>query len=488
MPMYNSEKTAEAAIKSILSQKHSNLSLVIVDDCSTDQSLAIARYFLKDPRVSVYQNTKNMGAYYSRNLGLYVSRNEQWDYFTTHDADDVSSRNRYSVIMDEFSSKKNVIAVQDTFERVDLLSETSLGISMTMAHAVFSRQVFDDLGYFDNSTRFAADWEHWQRVKMYSGKFKNVKIIGCTKTLGKSYVHQNNLTVTVPVGSKPRMQYVERATKRLESMQLSGNFYSSFEKPAGISKKINSAVKTLPDIFEIKKKKVHVVLLTWKRLSNLKSTLSQLSRQTNSDFSVYISNGNLEATSQVERASAPFSDKLKLEVHHDGNEYYSFRRLLIGKKLASEGSDIVIFLDDDVSIPDNFVEKCLAHYEPKTYQSWYAWFFTTNGNDYFERERVTTGQQPVHYGGAGISMVDSSIFLQDKLIKAPKPAHKIEDLWLSYFVSTLPGWSIRYLPIKDITLGGADAFALHKQIMSSDYTKTDFLRYLVKTKKWKLKL
>ena len=96
MPAYNAEKTIAKAIESILQQSYKNLRLIIVDDCSTDRTSRIAYGYLTDPRVSLFKNKTNMGAYYCRNVGLYLNKDKTWGYFTTHDADDISFKSRYS--------------------------------------------------------------------------------------------------------------------------------------------------------------------------------------------------------------------------------------------------------------------------------------------------------------------------------------------------------------------------------------------------------
>jgi glycosyltransferase involved in cell wall biosynthesis len=478
MPLYNSEGTVENAIKSILNQSHKNLILTIVDDCSTDNSLLIAQQFLSDPRVSVYSLAKNMGAYAARNFGLFINQQSEWDYFTTHDADDVSFSFRYESLIAEFNNK--VMGVQDMFERIDFYKNVSLGTSVTMAHAIFSREVFEKIGYFDSSTRFAADWEYWQRLKVFV-KHNGMLLVTCREKMGQSFVHGKNLTVEIPIGSLPRLQYVEAATKKIEEIKTTKNYFYTFDFLLQDYRAIKTNTK-------IRKRKtdprVAIVLLTWKRVHTLQNTLNELSEQTNKNFELYISNGNLEASSIIDKISRPFKDSMKITVLHQGNKDYSFRRLILGNELSKKGFEAIIFLDDDVSVPSTFVQECLSHYNPKSYMSWYAWKFDGSG-DYFKRIRVRRPQDKVDYGGAGVSIIDASIFKHSNILKnVPKEAFQIEDLWTSYCVANTDGWSVKYLPLTGIVLGGSDSVALHKQVQSSGYTKTDFLNYLMNKGGW----
>ena len=293
MPVYNAEKTLENAIRSVLRQRYSNLHLVIVDDASTDSSLEIAKKFLPDPRVSIYSNKKNMGAYYCRNYGLYAFKDRSWGYFTTHDADDISYENRYSSLIRFIEAKVN--GIQDTFIRKRLDTNETISSSLTMAHAVFTKQVFKDIGYFDD-TRFGGDWEHWERLKQFN-KINRTKTVHHRQALGESFIHDQNLTVLIPVDSKKRKKYVETKTKEISRMVESKNFFRDFFASTTTSE-IRFEGKRMSKPKEIAPR-IAVIVLTWKRIGNIKNTLSELSKQTFKDFTVYISNGDLNKTNAV---------------------------------------------------------------------------------------------------------------------------------------------------------------------------------------------
>lgn len=91
MTVYNKEKYLDFAIKSILRQTYKNVELVIVEDCSTDNSKEIVKKYLNIPNVKIVLNDKNMGCYSSRNIGIEYATGEIIGF---QDADDYSLKTR----------------------------------------------------------------------------------------------------------------------------------------------------------------------------------------------------------------------------------------------------------------------------------------------------------------------------------------------------------------------------------------------------------
>ena len=70
-PIYNSEAVIGDTISSLLKQTFSNWELLVVDDCSTDNSFAIVESLAKsDKRIRLYKTIKNSGTAVARNLGI----------------------------------------------------------------------------------------------------------------------------------------------------------------------------------------------------------------------------------------------------------------------------------------------------------------------------------------------------------------------------------------------------------------------------------
>lgn len=86
MPSFNTAKYIRDSIASVLNQTYSNWELLIVDDCSTDDTDIIVREFLGDPRIRYWKNEVNSGAAVSRNRALHEARG-RWIAFL--DSDDL---------------------------------------------------------------------------------------------------------------------------------------------------------------------------------------------------------------------------------------------------------------------------------------------------------------------------------------------------------------------------------------------------------------
>ena len=86
IPVYNSEKYLVQCIQSILNQKYTNLEIILIDDCSTDESIKISRSFAKKCKnIKIICNKKNEGVSACRNKGI---KNATGKYIIFLDSDD----------------------------------------------------------------------------------------------------------------------------------------------------------------------------------------------------------------------------------------------------------------------------------------------------------------------------------------------------------------------------------------------------------------
>lgn len=85
MPSYNTAKYIEETLNSVLKQTYSNWELIIVDDCSSDNTDEIVAKF-DDKRIIYLKNDKNFGAAMSRNRALKEANGK---YIAFLDSDDL---------------------------------------------------------------------------------------------------------------------------------------------------------------------------------------------------------------------------------------------------------------------------------------------------------------------------------------------------------------------------------------------------------------
>lgn len=86
MPSYNTGRFIAESIESVLKQTYKNWELIIVDDCSTDNTDEIVKGYLEDSRIRYLKNKKNAGAAVSRNRALREAKGK-WIAFL--DSDDL---------------------------------------------------------------------------------------------------------------------------------------------------------------------------------------------------------------------------------------------------------------------------------------------------------------------------------------------------------------------------------------------------------------
>lgn len=74
MPMYNARNTVLRAVESIIKQTYSDWHLYLINDKSTDDSLALVREHCTDARITLLSNEANLGAAETRNVGLRAAQ------------------------------------------------------------------------------------------------------------------------------------------------------------------------------------------------------------------------------------------------------------------------------------------------------------------------------------------------------------------------------------------------------------------------------
>ena len=91
MPIYNGGKYLYYSLRSIQNQKLKEIEILLIDDCSTDDSIKIIKkYMNEDFRIRLIKNKKNRKILYSKSIGALNSKSK---YILELDQDDMFIRN-----------------------------------------------------------------------------------------------------------------------------------------------------------------------------------------------------------------------------------------------------------------------------------------------------------------------------------------------------------------------------------------------------------
>ena len=173
LPVYNGARYLGFSIESCLKQTHRNLELIIVDDCSTDETPAIiSKYADLDWRLKHVRNERNLGLPESLNVGFGIALGQ----FLTWTSDD----NLYAPTAIEY-----MVQQLCTFSKVGLVYCAShiideagrmLELRYTMPPTAFirenvvggcfmyRREVMEAVGQYRPIYRYAEDFDFWIRA------------------------------------------------------------------------------------------------------------------------------------------------------------------------------------------------------------------------------------------------------------------------------------------------------------------------------------
>lgn len=171
MSTFNSAETLGPVVESLLAQTYKNIEILIVDDCSTDNTVEVARrYELLDPRIRISQQPVNGGTYRARNRALQMARGE---FFTCNDSDDWAHPTRIENLILPLLTNGNLIVSMGKLFRVS--SELGVkprlgGYAQEDASSLCYRRepVVSSIGYYD-SVPFGADNEFRSRLERTFG-------------------------------------------------------------------------------------------------------------------------------------------------------------------------------------------------------------------------------------------------------------------------------------------------------------------------------
>ncbi len=169
---FNSADTIETALRSLQQQTWPNIEVIIVDDCSTDQTVSVVTKYISD-RVRLICMPVNSGAYVARNAALEICTGE---FVTLHDADDWSHPAKIAMQASFLQVHPECAACTTRRVRIseDLthvrLSSRGWILGLNTSSLMVRKDLLVNLFRGWDVVRFAADTELLKRIQVQLGR------------------------------------------------------------------------------------------------------------------------------------------------------------------------------------------------------------------------------------------------------------------------------------------------------------------------------
>lgn len=202
IPYYKKLSFLKKTIESILRQTYKNFEILLIyDDDDKNDLLKIKKEIVKNKKIKIYDNKKNMGAGKSRNIGIKYSSGY---YLAFLDADDMWKKNKLSSQL-KFMEKNNVdfthtnyliinknneilgkVKTKKLLNYEDLLNSCDIGLSTV----VLKKKILKNLKF--NNLKTKEDYSLWLKIVK-----KGSKIVGINKELGYWRITSNSLSSSI---------------------------------------------------------------------------------------------------------------------------------------------------------------------------------------------------------------------------------------------------------------------------------------------------
>ena len=138
MPSWNTAKFIAESIQCVIDQTYKNWELLIVDDCSTDNTDEVVASFLADKRVKYLHNEKNSGAALTRNKAM---REAQGEWIAFLDSDDLWAPDKLEKQLN-FMKEHGYVLSYTEYEKIDE-DDKPLNIYVTGPDVVNKRKMYN---------------------------------------------------------------------------------------------------------------------------------------------------------------------------------------------------------------------------------------------------------------------------------------------------------------------------------------------------------
>lgn len=267
MSVYDGEKYLDESILSILNQTFKDFEFIIINDCSTDNSLYIIKqYAKKDKRIVLIENEENIGLTKSLNKGLKIAKGK---YIARMDADDVALSERFNKQYDYLEKNKNVFLLGTSAMMIDEDGNRSIKITaITQEKKIYSRlrkkntiihssiMFRNDFElFYRENFKYAQDYDLYLRVLSEGKIIKNILEVLLYYRVCKNSISFSRMGTQIIYSMVANKYYLERSKYGKDSYyELNDNFVYELQFKDPYRKSLQKAnIKSSFAINEFKK-------------------------------------------------------------------------------------------------------------------------------------------------------------------------------------------------------------------------------------------
>ena len=180
LPTYNGAKYLRQSIDSCLAQTYQNIELIVVDDCSTDDTPDIIKSYA-DSRIRYIRHAQNKKLPLSLNTGFSYATGK---YLTWTSDDNYYIPKAIETLVAAFSTNVAVDFVYSDYFNINELDEitpVTVGAPEKLifynsigASFLYKRTIYESLGGFDKEYFLCEDYEYWVRIYLSHFRFHRV--------------------------------------------------------------------------------------------------------------------------------------------------------------------------------------------------------------------------------------------------------------------------------------------------------------------------
>lgn len=270
--MYNSEKFINRAIQSLLNQTYKNFEIILVNDCSTDQTLLVCEKYIKS-NIKLFDLDKNLGVSNARNIGL---QNAKGEYVLFLDSDDWLDRNTLYLLKENIKNSDILVygvvynrndkqvaqplPAIGKFSVIDLFSMGSTLFDVSILHWV-TNKVFKLSIIRKNNLLFNQTLKMGEDLDFCMKYLEKIKFINVLDEYLYYYDRTNNRSLTNSnIKSLPERTKINNDNIKsfLERNNIDINAFNSYKKEQFkyVESKINNATFTKQEKDELLSKNI----------------------------------------------------------------------------------------------------------------------------------------------------------------------------------------------------------------------------------------